>query len=329
MKRLLPIITLLFALFVSEIKAQNARLYTQYMFMPTLYNPAYTGFNDMAMATMTVRRQWAGIQGAPFWVNFNAHSSLPIDKMGAGVSIYSEGYGVSRDTEITLSYGYRLNIGENKLSFGLQGMLVNHRVDYSSDKLIHQQYNNGTVVNDDLFQGTDSYADSHANFGLGVMYGTPKYFIGAAIPRLLKDKIEDGTPTGLEYGQYFTLNAGMIKDLSNEFKLRPSILLKKTAGFPLNIDFTGELLFNEMIWFGASLRTNIYEEALKNAALFSDFGLIFQYQANDYLKAGFVYEIPMNGSKLRATKLGMPTFELFANINFKLFDEHAIQTVYY
>ena len=97
--------------------SQNDPLYAQYMNNPFVINPAYTGFQNNLNATLSYRKQWAGFDGSPVTVNASAHSSLVEDKMGAGIMIVQDKIGVYKNSDILLTYSYKIDLGEQKLTF--------------------------------------------------------------------------------------------------------------------------------------------------------------------------------------------------------------------
>ena len=79
---------------------QQDPLYSQYQFNQSIINPAYTGINDALNATAIARRQWTGIEGAPVTNTLSLSSSLLHNKLGAGILLLSDKYGVNKNTEI-------------------------------------------------------------------------------------------------------------------------------------------------------------------------------------------------------------------------------------
>ena len=71
------IIVLFILSIYSNIFSQQEGLFTQYMFNPSILNPAYTVSNANPMLFLQQRTQWGDLEGAPQtnFLNFN-HPSL-------------------------------------------------------------------------------------------------------------------------------------------------------------------------------------------------------------------------------------------------------------
>ena len=238
--------------------------------------------------------------------------------MGAGLTVVRQSYGVNTDMDMNLAWSYRLEMGENKLQFGLLGNLRHVAIDYT--KLNQKNPGEDPVFN----QNGGRTTDSKPNFGAGMMYTTPTYFFGLSVPRLLKYDIDDGTgaENTLTYGQIFYGTAGYVFDLANEMKFKPSTLVRVSPGSAVNFDLNGEVLFNEVLWLGLSFRSNAVRW-VPNATV-----VMAQFQINDFLKAGYSADFSLVGNLGRAGGW-VGTHEILVNMNFALFDEHAVQTIYF
>ena len=74
MKNILVAISLAFM--VTGVYAQQLPFTSQYMFNDYLINPAVGGSLDHMPITLSVRSQWAGLEGSPKTQFFSAHSKL-------------------------------------------------------------------------------------------------------------------------------------------------------------------------------------------------------------------------------------------------------------
>ncbi len=314
-------------LLVGNVFGQQDPLTSQYMFTPMVINPSYAGFHDMVSATMSARSQWMGIgDGAPTTGIFNVHSSLPIDKMGAGLTISNDQFGVQNNIEVSLAGSYQIRMEHTTFSLGLQGGFVNYSVDYSS---INTGDSTSTIIDptDPAFNGFQADNIFQPNFGFGAMYLTKHYFVGLSVPRLLENNNVTGHSMYLRHYYGF---AGYILDL-RYIKIKPSVLLKALA--PKNngedaeddsniptyysVDFNLSALIFNKIWVGLSARN------------LSDLALMGQLQLSRYLKVGYAFEVPYNEAIRKAGGKGyvnqIPTHEVMVNVNFKLLDVQAVQ----
>ncbi|MCP4520265.1 MAG: type IX secretion system membrane protein PorP/SprF [Cytophagales bacterium] len=308
MKKIVFVSSLLWAmLFSVNSHAQQNPLSGQYMFTPMVLNPAYAGFHDMLSTTGSYRNQWRALEsGGLETYLLNAHSSLPLDKMGVGLTYVQDNFGIQQNSELTIAGSYRIKMEHNTFAFGLQGGFVNYRLDYS--KLNQKEF--GADV---AFQADEDGINNitRPNFGFGAMYLTKRYFLGFSIPRLIESNHEVGYSLYLRH--YYGL-AGYVINL-RKVKIKPSVLVKAVEGGAVSYDFNTSVLIYNTVWVGASLRD------------FSDFALMGQLSLSRYLKVGYSFEVPFNEDirKAGGDNIQLPTHEIMINMNFKVFDVQAVQ----
>lgn len=322
----LALISFVFLSFFGVQKAQAQEpLYSQYMLNPLVLNPAYAGHHEMTMLVATQKFQWVGIEGAPVTTAFSGHSPLPLEKMGVGAAIIREEFGVNTNFEAQIMGSYKLNIGVNKLSFGLMGSFNSFNLRYS--KLTG-------VDNDELFPDTD-ISLSQPNFGAGAMYTTEKYFAGISVPKMLAMDLEKNAVTQ-KYARHYYLTGGMIFKLSNGAIFKPSMLLRIVDdNVPTNYDLNASLLLRENLWLGISLRNSVQD--LNDALIPNAVVAMAQIQISDKVKVGYASDIPLQGPLYRAAEpINIPvlgrlliTHELLVNVNLATFSNQAVQTIYY
>ncbi len=297
--------------------AQQDPTYTQYTFNPFAFNPAYAGIHDMTQVSSIVRRQNMGLAGAPMTMSFNGHTSLPFNNAGIGINLVHESQGIQDDFQANISLAYRIKSigGDKALSFGIQGGIFNHRFD--------QSLLNPADQNDPNFQGVQGNITKPI-IGAGLFYSTDKYYVGFSAPRLLSvdfDVLDLGTDTALvRYTSHYYLTGGVLldPDWGESIKLKPSFLLRFLDNAPSSLDLGASLLFNDMVWAGASFRASLSD------IVPSSFNIYGQLQITDALKAGIAYDFPTNLNLAR-----YPTIEIMANVNFAAFGFQSVKVVYY
>lgn len=93
-----------------------------------LANPAMAGFNQGLDADLAYRKQWSTIPGAPETqaVTVSYGSSK---RAGLGLSVFSDGAGLQKNTRVMGTYAYHLPVSaDNKISFGLSLGVMNERL---------------------------------------------------------------------------------------------------------------------------------------------------------------------------------------------------------
>jgi len=253
--------------------AQQDPLYSQYMLNPFIINPAYSGMTTDLNASVMYRKQWAGFEGSPVTFNANAHIALSGNKMGAGIIVLQDQIGTDKTTEITATYAYHLPLNDKlKLSFGLQGGVVNYYSDYSD-----LNFNRA----DAKFTNSSEWKP---NFGSGLLLYSEKFMIGLSVPKMLKasSAIESVT-TGL-YTQHAYLFGAYVFPLSYRIKLKPWILARAVSGVPISLDYAASIKVDDSYTLGFFTRN------------FSTYGFLAQINLGDNFRFGYVFELPTKNS---------------------------------
>lgn len=278
-------------------------LYNQYLFNQSMINPAYTGINDVFNATAISRLQWTGLEGAPVTNTLNLSSSFLFNKVGAGLLLVQDTYGINSNLEVQMAYSYRIEWLGNVLSFGLQAGYINYTYNY--DKLNLEVTDPALLdVNDDV---------KKTNFGTGVFFKTEHYYIGLSVPRILNAEVQDGDTESTRYRRHYYVSAGILFDQLLAVKFKPSILLKVVDKQPASIDLNAQVLLKEVLWIGTTLRN------------FNALGLTSQMELMDRLRLGYSFEFPLN--TLSANNFG--SHELMVSFDLEIFSGHAAGRRYF
>src|SRR5688500_5495398 len=101
--------------------AQQAPMYTQYMFNTLVINPAYTGSQESMSLTCLARRQWVGLEGVPATETFSIHTPIKNRRVALGLLLIHDKIGITNQSDVKATYAYRIPLWKGKLSLGLQG----------------------------------------------------------------------------------------------------------------------------------------------------------------------------------------------------------------
>ncbi len=271
MKKLQIFITAVTLLTSNWLSAQQDVQFTQYMDNTLAINPAYAGSADMLNATLIHREQWLGIEGRPQSTTFNVHSPLSYESMGLGLTVVNDVVGPIQQTMFfaDASYTLRFKNSKSKLSFGVKAGL--NMLTARTDELETNQSDDPK-----FFQNIRNQINP--NFGAGVYYHTPKFFLGLSTPKILE--YDQQNSTGATQQRHYFLIAGGVFNLTRDqrWKLRPTGMLKVTQGAPLSIDLSAAAIYKSKMYLGLAHR-------------FGDsFGAFVQYQITPQFKAGIAYD---------------------------------------
>ncbi|MCB9188607.1 MAG: type IX secretion system membrane protein PorP/SprF [Flavobacteriales bacterium] len=256
-----------------QVKAQQDPMLSQYMFNGLFLNPAYAGSHRFFQSTLIYRRQWVNIQGAP--QTFIAAVDGPVhrEKMGLGLIIANDQIGVTNQTDFLANYSYNLKLGNGKLAFGIKAGVSQYRVKitdltyWDEEDPIYAGNINGEII---------------PKFGAGVYYHQEKWFAGISIPTLLAYEKEYNFSININDAsnlrRHLLITGGYVFTLNDNWKIKPSTLVKYTHAAPLQVDLNCNVLWKDMIWLGVSYRTG------------DSFVGMLEYQANDRFRIGYAHD---------------------------------------
>ena len=226
-------------------KAQQEPQYTMNQFNSNLeINPAYAGANDDASLSLRYRKQWVGFDGSPSTLSFNAESKVLKKVLALGLTVISDNIGITKSTSADLSLASHIRLSEKStLAVGIKAGVYFLNSDFSK------------LTNVDL---TDPlYVTSNRTIpylGLGVLFYTPKLYIGFSIPRLVS--FENVAPQSTITKPHYYLYGGYRIVLNEDIDLRPALLGKYVAAAPFEADIAMDVWYRNLIGLGVSYRTS-------------------------------------------------------------------------
>lgn len=249
MKRYIGLLLLLLA--TSTAWAQFDPQIGQYMYMPTAYNPAAAGEDDLMKVAGLYRLQYSGMTNAPMSFYFSFSSPLVIGKTkhGLGVRFLHDQFGLWSNQSVHAQYAYRHKVGPGYLSVGADFGFLNVGFKGDSANLSSLNSESGS----DFFNPSDPAIPSSSvsgmgfDMGVGAYYRARNWWVGASYSHLSQPKVSWTMPDGKEkrIGLRGTLYAagGYQYRLPHyrDWKLSPSMMLMTDfAGWDINVDLMCE-----------------------------------------------------------------------------------------
>jgi len=283
------------------VKAQQDAMFSQYMDNQIYINPAFAGTKEQMNITMLHRQQWVGVKGAPMSTTFSVHTPLKYESVGLGLDVINDRLGPINRTSYSGNFAYRIKFAnKGKLAFGLKGGLDSYSAQFTT--IDAYQYDPGLQN----FRNT-----IRLNFGAGIYYFAPKWFLGASIPRITGSKL---TQAGLlEESKHIFAIAGIINRLNSNWSLRTSSQVRFASVGPMSLDVTLTGIYKEKLKFGGLYRLN-------DAA-----GLFFQMNITERFKFGYAYDFPLFGY----TKGTAGTHEILLSFDFVNKQKHLTSPRYF
>lgn len=273
MKHILSI--LLIGISVEAVQAQQLPQLSQYNSQDYLFDPAVAGSRPWFEIRSAHRNQWVGIQDAPRTFVLSATTPLGAN-MGVGGYIFTDNVGPSRRTGMQLSYAYHLKVTDDiKLGMGLSFGMLQFLIDGSKI----QFHDPDEPLMDDQLRGS---LMPDATFGVYLYH--EKWWFGATAPQLLRNRVwfyDENDQSLSKLAAHYYAMGGYRLPIGSDLKLEPSFLLKYVDPVPPKIDLTATLRYKDMVWIGATYRT---EDAVS---------LMVGYWMKKTFQFGYSYDLTM------------------------------------
>lgn len=266
---------------VIAVQAQFDPQIGQYMFLPTAYNPAAAGDDDLMKVAGMHRMQFTGIKNAPMTTYFSFASPFVIGKTkhAAGVRFLNDRFGLFSNQALHAQYAYRLKLGNGYLAIGADLGFVN--ISFANDSV------NLSKLNADYFSSSDPALPTGQggngmtfDLGLGIWYSAPTWWVSASMSHLTYPTLHWSDESDFHLKGTMYLAGGYNWRLRNKnWVLKPSMLVMSDfREWDINIAMIAEL--KDRYRFGASYR------------ILGNVGLILGMDIIAGLQIGYTYELP-------------------------------------
>ena len=251
--------------------AQQDAQFTQYMYNTININPAYAGSRGALSIFALHRTQWVGLDGAPVTNAVSVNTPLNGSNLGLGVSVINDKIGPTTENTISADLSYTVPTSEIfKLSFGIK----------ATANFFNLDVNRLNPVDDDpsLHDFNNKFTP---NIGAGVYLHSDKAYIGFSVPNFIESKRYDDNEVAIfkEKINYYLI-AGYVFDLNNSIKFKPALLSNIVEGAPLQLDVSGNFMFNDKFVVGIAYRWSAAVSAMVG----------FQVSNGMYIGYGYDYE---------------------------------------
>lgn len=278
--------------------AQQDPINSQYISNPLAINPSYAGIHDVTNFNLNSRFQWSALDGSPTTHTFTTNTSIVNGKVGLGLMVLNDRIGIANNTEMQISYAYKISDRTNTFSFGLQTGFVSYSSDVAQLNL--------RFDDDPLFQPGADQATKF-NVGAGATFMNDKFYASISVPRMLNTKVGDSNEI-TAYERHFYLVGQYLFDFKPSFKMKPSVLVRGVSGAPISVDLNLNFLINNQFWIGAFTRN------------FETYGLLAQFDFMEAYKIGYSFEILNNQYSSNV----LPTHEIMLSADIAIFSHQDV-----
>jgi type IX secretion system PorP/SprF family membrane protein len=250
--------------------AQQDAQFTQYMYNTININPAYAGSRGVLSVFALHRTQWVGLDGAPVTNAVSVNTPFNNSRLGLGVSIINDKIGPTHENTISADLSYTVPTSEKvKFSFGIK----------ATANLFDLDVTRLNPVDDDpsLHDYNNKFSP---NIGAGVYLHSDKAYVGISIPNFIESNRYDDNAVAIfkEKINYYLI-AGYILDLNSAIKFKPALLTKMVKGAPLQVDVSGNFMFNNKFVLGVAYRWSAAVTAMAG------------FQISDAMYIGYGYDL--------------------------------------
>ncbi len=294
MNQRILLLSTLFLLALAGLNAQQDAQYTQFMNYKLGYNPAFAGAEETTIFQAFARQQWLGLDGAPSSqiITFNT----PFSAAGTGLGGRIARLGIGLETHYTaeISYAYRIQLRRGaRLGFGISASGRQFNVNFQDATPVQ-----GGNIDQAIPPGQESKLVP--NFGFGIYFDSPGFYLGVSAPRLLENNIDftdEATIISREVRHFYAMT-GIKFQLSENLALQPQALFKVVSGAPFDADINLTADIGRNLSLGASYRLGGSTEGGNGESLSG----LLAFHVNNHLQIGFTYDVGL--SELRSQHSG-------------------------
>jgi type IX secretion system PorP/SprF family membrane protein len=273
-------------LLAGVVNAQQLPQYSQYIFNGMAINPAYAGSKSMWNATASYRSQWMNVDGAPTTQFLSVDGSQNASTAYA-FQLENDQAGAQGKLSMLATYAYRFSITEDKkLAFGISGganrFAINKGLLTTAD------------ANDPLVMSLTEHSwRPDARFG--VFFNTNRFYAGMSVASLLDGVGKPNNIPGVH--RHLFINTGYIFSITDDIKLKPSVLVKEDLNSPTSIDVNAFVLLQDRLWLGSSYRTGVkvFHNVPSNIVSRNALVMAAEYYINSSFRIGYSYDFDVAG----------------------------------
>ena len=250
--------------------AQKEVLYSQYLVNPMAINPAFAGVRTDFNMTLGFRGRLFSFLSqnsqqiaTPITQTFAADGQLGASRFGLGFQVLNDRNSTLGNVGLTTNLSYRIDLpNQARLFVGVQG---------------------GVNILPIVGTGTNLGGSSALlSYGVGIYYDADRFFGGVSAPELNSKAFGLG---GFRYRQPVYIQVGSKLDLTESFKLIPSVVLSRAGSEPLAVDLNARVWYANRAALGVSVRQN---NTFTNGT-FSYVQGTLEYQLSGNIRLGYLY----------------------------------------
>lgn len=256
--------------------AQQETMYTHYLSNRMAINPGFTGTKEGINIFALHRSQWVAFNGAPNSQLLSVSFPFERKNIGTGITFENDRIGPISNLGIGGSFAYHIKVNQkSKLSLGLSA-----RMNVISAGLTNLE----TVEQNDVAFSENISSRILPNFGLGAYYYSDKFYVGISAPKILQNGFYSSITTAsvialtkMQRHYYLVGGSSFTLDKAKNLELKPSALLKVTAGAPIQLTLSSRFVYQKKYSAGIMWRSGDAIGILIGMQLFDNFQFGYSY----------------------------------------------------
>lgn len=240
---------IVFFIFISlQLHAQQEGLFTQYMFNPAIFNPAYVVTKESPSFYLQHRKQWGNLEGSPKTAFMSYQHPSLFQNLGFGLNVVSDNLGPVSNFNVSTDLATLVRVSEKwNTSLGI--------------KLAYNSLNiNFDLLN--IYNPSDPFFTSNVenlsffNVGFGIFVFSEKTYFGFSSPSILKQNHfnDESLVRKASAEQHYYFTAGHVISVSEHLKIKPSAIVRYVKNLPMQMDVSVNSFFYDKFILGVSYR---------------------------------------------------------------------------
>ncbi|QNK61312.1 PorP/SprF family type IX secretion system membrane protein [Pedobacter sp. PAMC26386] len=276
----------------SASQAQQSTSFTQYHDNQIPFNSAYSLLDKAGAVNLNSRKQWAGIEGAPYTLQLNG--SMPIEKINgaAGLSLTYDKFNIEKLTEVSVFFAKAVQLSDdNFFAASFNAGFRNYIASYSE-----------VDPNDVSFR--NDIRETVGTVGLGLMlYSPEKYYVGASLPRLSFRSLGTASVDDKRnYSNTYYFSGAYLFKLNEDVKFKPATLVAYSRTYDTQADISATVYLKDKFGFGVNYKTT------------DEIAGIISVILNNNLKFGYSYQTGFGSANIG--KISKGSHEISVGIRF-------------
>lgn len=259
------------------VKAQQDAQFTQYMFNPLYYNPAFAGLAKGNTLTAIHRSQWFGYDGtinsggAPTTQMISYNGASGFWNGGLGFHVVNDNLGPSSNLEFQVSGSYFLDLPNGgSLSIGLRAGVFSSNIDFDEIVVVDPRDGFGNL------SGKESQI--RPDIGVGILYRNGNFFGGFSTNHLIQPEFDFGQDQiANQLLRHYYLTAGYDYVLTPEITITPTLLFRSIGFDAFSWDLSVVGRFRDQLWAGVAYRQTESASILVGYNMLKDKSLALAY----------------------------------------------------